>query len=490
MRLRDFAISLDPSAGESLQLQITRAVGLAIRNGRIKPGMALPGSRQIADELGVNRNTVLSALSELEAEGWVETRQGSGTFVTGTLPDLTPCAWGPLRKKIRVTPSDPGFDLPPQLNPITQQFQALLDLSQGLADARLAPTDAMARAYQRAIRLHGEELLQYGEPQGNAMLRKALSDMLAERRGLVAEPEQILVTRGSRMALDLVIHSLFKQGGVIAVEDPGNRAAWETMKQSGEVELQPIPVDGEGMDLDALETLLKKRRVDLVYLTPHHQNPTTVALSPDRRMRLLELAQRNRMAVIEDDYDFEYQYDGRSLLPLASGDPTGQVIYMGSLSKLIAPGVRLGFLVASKGLVERLTRVRLRMDWQGDRVLEWAVADLFRDGVMARHVRKVRKLYEERRNYLSKCLLAHMGSKLEFALPIGGLSLWVRAKPGFNLEAWAPRCKAQGLIVRPGSYFSFERRPIGCTRLAFSQFEPKQLQYAVQRMEAAIVNRK
>ena len=201
-------------------------------------------------------------------------------------------------------------------------------------------------------------------------------------------------------------------------------------------------------------------------------------------MRLLELAQRYRMAVLEDDYDFEYQYDGRALLPLASGDPTGQVIYMGSLSKLIAPGVRLGFLVAPKSLVDRLTRVRLRMDWQGDRVLEWAVADLFRDGDMARHVRKVHKLYEERRDHLVGCLRSELGSALDFDVPTGGLALWVRAMPGFDLEAWALRCKAQGLVIRPGSYFSYDQKSIGCTRLGFSQFEPRQLEDAVRRMRA------
>ncbi len=486
MRLRDLAISLDPSAKEPLQLQITRALGLAIRNGRIKPGMALPGSRQIAEELGVHRNTVLAALRELEAEGWIETRPGSGTFVTGTLPDLSPCSWGHVEDEAKVPPSDPGYDMPTQLSPITEPFQALMDLSEGLADVRLAPTEAMGRAYQRAIRLHGNELLQYGEPKGNVMLREALSAMLSERRGLVTDPDQILVTRGSRMALDLVALSLFKQGGSIAVEDPGNRTAWETMQQSSGVALHPVPVDGEGMDLDALEALLKKQRVDLVYLTPHHQNPTTVALSPNRRMRLLELAQRYRMAVLEDDYDFEYQFNGRSMLPLASGDPTGQVIYMGSLSKLIAPGVRLGFLVAPKGLVERLARVRLRMDWQGDRVLEWAVADLFRDGDMARHVRKVRKAYEERRDHLVACLREDLDDALSFGVPDGGLAIWAHAKPGLDLEAWVQRCKQQSLIIQPGSYFSFNRSPLGATRLAFSQFEPRQLENAVRRMKACL----
>ncbi len=486
MRLRDLAISLDPGARESLQLQITRALGLAIRNGRIKPGMALPGSRHLAEELGVHRNTVLAALRELEAEGWIETRPGSGTFVSGTLPDLTPHAWGDGGEPAQAPPSDPGYDIPSALSPLTEPFHALMDLSEGLADARLAPSEAMGRAYQRAIRLHGEELLQYGEPQGNALLRRALSEMLSERRGLVADPEQILVTRGSRMALDLMSLSLFKQGGVIAVEDPGNRAAWETLQQSGDVLLKPIPVDEEGLDLDALEALLEHQRVDLVYLTPQHQNPTTVMLSPQRRMRLLELAQRYRMAVLEDDYDFEYQYDGRSMLPLASGDPTGQVIYMGSLSKLIAPGVRLGFLVAPKGLVDRLTRVRMRMDWQGDRVLEWAVADLFRDGDMARHVRKVRKAYEERRDHLAARLRDDLGEALEFRMPEGGLGLWATARPGLDLDAWLLRCKQQSLIIKPSTFYAFDRRPLNSTRLAFSQFEPGQLDTAVRRMKMCL----
>jgi GntR family transcriptional regulator/MocR family aminotransferase len=486
MRLRDLALSLDPSRKEPLVLQITRTIATAIRNGRLKPGVALPGSRQLAEELGVHRNTVIAALKELEAEGWIESRQGSGTYVSERLPDLTPTRWGKVRKAS--TPAQQaGFDIPTNMNPITAPVVAVMNMVEGLPDVRQAPTDAMAKAYQRAIRLHGDELLQYGEPKGNLTFRRTLAAMLSERRGLVVDPEQILVTRGSRMGLDLVTLTLFQKGGLVAVEDPGNRAAWETIQQSAAVTLRPVPVDEQGLDTDALEAMLQKEKISLLYLTPHHQFPTTVTLSPARRMKLLELAQRHRMAILEDDYDYEYHYDNRPILPLASGDPTGQVIYMSSLSKLIAPGVRLGFLVAPRDLIDRLARVRLRMDWQGDRVLEWSVAELIRDGDLARHIRKVRRLYEERRDFLARRLEEEMEGRLQFEIPKGGLALWARGAKGLDLDAWVRECRVRGLFLHPGRHFSFQGRDIPMTRIGFSEFEEAQLDDAARRMNAALV---
>jgi GntR family transcriptional regulator/MocR family aminotransferase len=486
MRLRDLALSLDASLKEPLVLQITRTIATAIRNGRLKPGVALPGSRQLAEELGVHRNTVIAALKELEAEGWIESRQGSGTFVSERLPDLTPYRWGKVRKAS--TPAhQAGFDIPTNMNPITAPVVAVMNMVEGLPDVRQAPTEAMAKAYQRAIRLHGDELLQYGEPKGNLTFRRTLAAMLSERRGLVVDPEQILVTRGSRMGLDLVVLSLFQKGGVVAVEDPGNRAAWETIQQSAGATIRPIPVDAEGLDTDALEALCQKEKVGMLYLTPHHQYPTTVTLSPGRRMKLLELAQRHRMAILEDDYDYEYHYDSRPLLPLASGDPTGQVIYMSSMSKLIAPGVRLGFLVAPKDLTDRLARVRLRMDWQGDRVLEWSIAELIRDGDLARHIRKVRKLYEDRRDYLVARLQEEMGDRLHFDIPKGGLALWAKGAKGFDMDAWIRECRVRGLFLHPGRHFSFTGKDLAMTRIGFADFEEAQLDDAARRMNAALV---
>lgn len=478
-------IPLDLHSKEPLTLQIVRGLATAIRNGVLKPGQPLPGSRVLAEHLEVHRNTVLAALRELEAEGWIETRQGSGTYVSSRLPDLAPQKWGPVDEG-SPRPAEPGFDLPQGLNPITAPLVTELNMAEGLPDVRQVPSDALARGYQRAIRLHGEELLKYGEPRGNLSFRKLLVEMLRERRGLSLDADQILVTRGSRMALDLVCLALFRDGGVVAVEDPGQRSVWETVQQSAAVKILAVPVDGEGLRVDLLEEALRTEKVGLLYLTPHRQIPTTVPLSPARRMKLLELAQKHRMAILEDDSEGEFTYDGKPLLPLACGDPTGQVIYMSSLSRLLAPGIRLGFLAAPQALVDRLARVRVRMDWQGDRVLEWSMGDLIRDGDLARHLRKVRRLYQERRDLLAEGLARDLGSCLDFQVPDGGLALWIRGRQGFPFQQWLERCRTRGVLLHPGRHFSHSGRDLNATRLGFAAFEPAELQDALHRMRSAV----
>ena len=478
-------IPLDLQSKEPLTLQIVRGLAMAIRNGMLKPGQPLPGSRALAEHLDVHRNTVLAALRELEAEGWIESRQGSGTYVSSKLPDLAPEKWGPV-DETSPRPAVPGFDLPDGLNPITAPFLTELNMADGLPDVRQVPTEAMARGYQRAIRLHGEELLQYGEPRGNSSFRKLLSEMLRERRGLAFEPDQILVTRGSRMALDLVCMTIFRDGGVLAVEDPGQRSVWETIQQSARVRLLPIPVDSEGLRTDVLEAAMQTEKVGLLYLTPHRQIPTTVALSPSRRMKILELAQRYRMAILEDDSEGEFTYEGKPLLPLACEDPTGQVIYMSSLSRLLAPGLRLGFLAAPQSLMDRLARVRVRMDWQGDRVLEWSMGDLIRDGDLARHIRKVRRLYQERRDLLCEGLRQDFADCVEFQVPDGGLALWVRGLPGFPFQHWLERCRSRGVLLHPGRHFSFAEQELHATRMGFAALDNGELKDALHRMRSAI----
>lgn len=483
MRLRDLALSLDPEAREPLQLQIVRAITTAIQGRRILPGSALPGSRQLAEELGVHRNTVVLALQRLEAEGWIEARPNRGTFVAERLPD--PGREGPMAGA-SPSPEEPGFDLPSGLDPLTGPAPAKIDLAEGLPDPRLAPMEALAKAYQRALRRHGDTLLASGEPKGNGHLRTTLAEFLSERRGLRVDPEQVLVTRGSRMGFDLMCLSLLKRGGAVAVENPGNPALCAALRRMPAVTVEPIPVDREGLQVDALEAVLSRTPLRFLYLTPQHQFPTTVPLSAPRRAKLLALARQHRLAILEDDYDADYHYTPGPQLPLASADPTGQVVYMGSLSKLLAPGVRLGFLVAPRGLVDRLGRVRAVLDRQGDRVLEWAVGDLIRDGDLARHIRRARRLYQERRDLLAGLLRERLGGQLDFAVPEGGMALWAEAAPGFDLEGWVGRCRGQNLVLNPGRVYEVDGLPLGGTRISFAELEADELREAVERMRRAL----
>ena len=422
----ELAVALDRAGGTPVFLQIAGSLSDDIRRGRLRPGQALPGTRRLAATLGVNRNTVVAAYEELQAEGWIETDAARASRVTSALPDPRPQRFTGAGRRAAV-PARTGYDLPPlpALPTDGTRPPAELVFGSGVPDLRLVPVAALARAYRRALRQRGRVLLDYAAPEGLPRLRAALAAMLAATRGLAAGPDDLLVTRGSQMALELVARALVTPGDLVAVEALGYVPARAAFALAG-ARLCPIPVDGQGLDVDALEALARRGPVRAVYLTPHHQYPTTVTLSPGRRLRLLEVARAHRIAVIEDDYDHEFHYDGRPVLPLASVDRAGVVVYVGTLSKILAPGLRVGYVVAPAPLLERLATLRAVLDTQGDPAIEDAVAELLEDGEVQRHVRRVRRIYRDRRDALADALRRDLGGHVSFDVPAGGVAFWAR----------------------------------------------------------------
>ena len=339
MRAGDLRLSLDPGRKGPLYLQVAATILEAVQEGRILPGMALPGVRELAERVGVTVNTILAALRELQDQGWLTSQERSGFFVADPLPSS-----GPGRPGAGPGPSAgaPGFDLPVHLQPITSTANVLMDLTDGLADARLAPSLALGRAYQRGLKLKGPKLLGASDFKGLLRLRETLAGHLKAQRAILAGPEQILILRSTSMAVAVVAQALVGPGGgAVAVETPGNPLVWETLRQAGAT-LVPLPVDAEGASVEALERLLAGGGAPprLVVLTPQCQFPTGAGLSEPRRARLLELSRRHRFAILELDQEFDYLPVQGSLRPLASVD-AGQVIYAGSLSRILAPGIRV-----------------------------------------------------------------------------------------------------------------------------------------------------
>ncbi len=228
-----------------------------------------------------------------------------------------------------------------------------------------------------------DAVLRYSDPEGHPALRVAIASMLAATRALPISADDVFVTRGSQMALSLAARALVRHGDVVAVERIGYRPAWEAFRAAGAV-VVPVAVDEHGLDIDALATLHARTPIRAVYLTPHHQYPTTVTLTASRRLKILALAARGRFAIVEDDYDHEFHYEGRPVLPLASADLARAVIYVGTLSKVLAPGLRLGYLVASPDVVRRIAALRSLLDIQGDFALEAAIASLIEEGEVQR----------------------------------------------------------------------------------------------------------
>jgi GntR family transcriptional regulator/MocR family aminotransferase len=472
-----FPIALDSRGDTPLFLQIARAIADDAVRGRLQPGDSLPGSRTLADELGVHRATVVAAYEELVAQGWAIARRGHATTIATTSPDAVP------RRFARRTglAARPGYDLAPVGYDRVHAFPTTpgaLSLWGGVPDTRIIDLDLLGRALRRATRLHGRTLLRYSsDPRGHPNLRAALAAMLASSRGLAIGADDVVITHGSQMALGLAAHALVRPGDAIAVEGLGYRPAWAALRRAG-ARLEPIAVDREGLSTTALAEVLRRRHLRAIYVTPHHQYPTTVVMSPRRRIALLELARAHRLAIIEDDYDHEFHFDGRPVLPLASADRSGQVIYIGGLAKVVAPGLRVGFVVAPPPVIARLGEERAVTDRHGNLIVEAAIADLLDDGHIQRHVRRARRIYHERRDALVDALERRL--PLRFEVPAGGLTLWAHA-PGIDVDSWRERAR-DAVLFQTGRQFAFDGARTPYLRLGFGACTPRELDQAVQRL--------
>lgn len=470
MRSWDVALAVASDEGTPLYLRIAEAVVAEIERGRLGAGERLPSSRALADQLGVHRSTVVAAYEVLTSRGHVEARSTRGLFVAAGADGSPPT-------------SEVGFDLPPGLpvvRPAPRDRDVRLLLG-GVPDLRLLPHRELARAYARVLAGNaGRRALDYADPQGSERLRIALAEMLGRTRGIRVRPDGIAVVRGSQQGLYLVARALLRPGDRVAVESPGYPPTWQVLRQVG-AEVLPIPVDAEGLDVAALAA---EERVAAVVVTPHHQYPTTVTLSPSRRGALLALAARRRMAVIEDDYDFEFHFDGPPILPLAAADTAGHVVYVGTLSKVLAPGLRLGWVAGPGPAVERVVGYRRLVDQQGDHLVEQAVAALLEDGDVQRHVRKARRAYQARRDVLVEVLRAELPG-IEVAPPTGGMALWARL-PGVDSAAWAARGRAIGVYFQSGQSLRVDGAASDGVRLGFAACSEPELRDAVLRLVRAL----
>jgi GntR family transcriptional regulator / MocR family aminotransferase len=482
----ELVFEIDRARGMSYVRQIATALTGEIQRGRLRPGDRLPGTRTLARTLRVHRQTVVAAVDELVAEGWLVSRRASGTFVAADLPERSLRRLAHSARMRERAAARFALSLAPAPAPELPRAvpAGTLLMSGTRPDLRLLPADLIGRSYRRALQAGGPTLFSYGDPAGLPRLRQGLAAMLSATRGLAVDAASLLVTRGSQMALALTARALIRPGDVVAVEEPGYRPAWEAFRGAG-ANILPVPVDEHGLDVGALERLIARQAIRAVYVTPHHQFPTTVNLTGPRRATLLQLAARERFAVIEDDYDHEFHYSGRPVLPMASADGAGVVVYVGTFSKVLAPGLRLGFVVAPPNLIEGLIAHRSFIDLQGDAVLESAIAELLDGGLIQRHVRKARRIYGERLRILASALRRHLGDFLTFRIPSGGTAIWVRTRDARTMMRWAQASLDRGVAFDTSAEYTLSQIPGAGARLGFASLAEEELRYAVRRLAAA-----
>jgi GntR family transcriptional regulator/MocR family aminotransferase len=477
-------VRIDKSLAEPVYLQLSNGIAGIIQQGLLKPGTALPSSRKLAEVFDIHRKTVIAAFDELQAMGWAESYPRKGLYVASKLPVPKPRAVAPV-KATMVYPSETAFPVDKRQYAYDHAFtpkRERLVFNDGFPDIRLAPVELLIREYRRFSNYRfTAKFLSYGPAQGSENLRNELARFLNSTRGLSITPANILITKGAQMAMYLTSQLLLKKGGEVIVGDPGYPGASEVFRNAGGT-LNFVPVDKDGMDIDAVEKICKKKKVRLLYVIPHHHTPTTVTLCAARRQQLLELAKKYQFAVLEDDYDFDFHYASSPILPLASVDYSGNVIYVGSFCKTIAPAIRIGFLVAPVNMVEQATWLRKMVDRQGEQLMEEAMANLLRNGDIDRHLKKANKIYHERRDRLCELLTG----VVDFDVPAGGMSVWARFGDR-DLRAIAANAARLGLSMGDGlGYWHQKPARENAVRLGFAALNEKEMEEAVEILKKAI----
>ena len=420
------SFSLDRKSNQALYLQLANQFIQLIKDRKLLPNTKLPGSRTLANLLTVHRKTIVACYEELLLQGWVESIAKKGTFVHADLPELFQQEF--VKSKAEKTPHKIGFQFY-RSNSLTRKLpeskEDFMFLNDGISDARLTPTEDLARIYRRiSSRKHIYKDMSYGSTFGNEKLRKTLSNYLNETRGLNTSFENILITRGSQMGIYLSSKLLLNEDDNIVIGKTNYTSADASFLER-KAKLIRISVDENGLVTQEIEQICKKKAIKAVYVTSHHHHPTTVTLSAERRIHLLNLSKKYNFAIIEDDYDYDFNYNHSPILPLASHDVNGNVIYIGSVCKTVAPVFRVGYLIAPKEFVNEAANQRRIIDRQGDALLELTFEEFIKNGDLDRHIKKVMKVYKARRDLFCSLLKERFSDVFRFEKPKGGMAVWL-----------------------------------------------------------------
>jgi GntR family transcriptional regulator/MocR family aminotransferase len=445
---------LQPGDPTSLTRQLSDALRRAILVGQLRPNTRLPSTRALAGELGVSRNTVLDAYAQLASEGYFSARTGSGTFVTTSLPEHS------LDRLDAAARRPPARGIAPP---------ALSTRGAAMAAAPLSVSDGRIRAFSPGIpaleqgnldmwnrtrswhqRHTTVELLNYNDPAGHRALREAIAAYVGPMRGVVCTAEQVIVTAGTQQALDLAVRMLVDPGESAWLEDPGYPGARAVLAAAG-VTIVPAPVDEDGMCVQ--EAQRRAPRARLAYVSPSHQYPLGYTMSVTRRLQLLEWAEASHAWILEDDYDSEFRYGGRPLPALQALDRTGRVLYLGTFSKVLFPSLRIGYVIVPATLTP-VFRNASSVAWHGANAIDQAaLADFIRDGHFERHIRRMRRRYQERRAWLVDLIHDRLRDDLTLAGSTAGLHVtacFVRRRDDVEVSR---RGAAEGLTLPPLSQY-------------------------------------
>jgi len=483
-------LQLQPESHIPLYVQLRDQLRALVDSGDLRTGDRIPASRELASQLGVHRTTVANAYAELEAEGLIQGHVGRGTFICrGPAKQFTPpprsndnggsMRWEALFAEER---GEEGLSrLMPTVPPGAIAFTS------ARPPEDFFPVEDFRRCCNTVIRNEGRRVLQLGSTDGYEPLKEVLISMF-RGEGLNVASEQLLITDGCQQSIDLLCKAFLRPGDSIALENPAYPGAIAIFAGAHirtlavGVEADSVRIGHPGLDIDALETVLMQNRVKLVFVTPDFHNPTGTTLPVAERRRMLEIAARFQVPVIEDTINARLRVRGSHVPTLKALDRSGNVIQIDSFSKIAFPGLRVGWCIGAESAIERLRLVKQSTDLHTDQLAQATLAEFVRRGYLARHLSKMKKVYRSRLEAIEEALEKYMPEEARWTRPEGGMSIWVTLPAGYDAAELFIHLRERGVLFVPGRHFYLQHPQPNTLRLSFSEIDEKRIDRGVRTL--------
>jgi len=479
-------INLDKSISQPLYLQVSRQIINAIQRNYLTKGTMLPGTRVLSQLLKVHRNTAVAIYEELASQGWVEIIPNKGTFVLE--PEQKTAKIKATSQKINeayIYAKTTGFPFQKSFHlASTVQFtNAKYTINDGKPDLRLHPVHQFTRWYSAAMK-RKTLINKWNRPDEffNSLFQTQLCNYLNATRGFHISPNNLINTRSTEMSLYVVSQLLIKQNDVVLVGHLSNYASNMIFQQTG-ASIKTIPVDKNGLNIEYIKKHFVKHSIRCVYICAHRDYPTVVTLSAARRLELLQLAKEYGFAIIEDDYDYDFQFDGSAMLPMASADANGMVIYLGKLGQSLFPSFQTGFVVAPENLISEAKNYLELLDKQGDLIQEQMLSELINEGEIYRLMKKNIIIYKKRRDVLCDLLTKYFSETAQWEIPSGGLAIWLQFHPKISLLKLAKEAEKNDLLL-PKTIL-YQDKNTCAIRFGFGHLDEEEIEPVIKKLKRA-----
>ena len=477
-------ISFDKLIEQPVYIQVAQQITNAIQRGFLAKGTRLPGTRILSQILKVHRNTAVAIYDELAAQGWVEIIPNKGTFVLD-----------PVLKKVKIDSKEinqaytfaktTGFSFQKSfhLASTIQVTNAKYTINDGKPDLRLHPVNQFTRWYSAAMK-RKTLIKKWNRPNESSysLFQTQLCNYLNATRGFHISPKNLISTRSSEMSLYIVSQLLIKQNDVILVGNLSNYASNMIFQQAGAT-IKTVPVDNDGLDVDYIKKHFVKGSIRCVYVCAHRDYPTMVTLSAKRRLELVKLAKEFGFAIIEDDYDYDFQFEGSTMLPMASADISGMVIYLGKLGQSLFPSFQTGFVVAPENLISEGKNYLELLDKQGDLIQEQMLSELINEGEIYRLMKKNIVTYKQRRDCLTELLSQHFSKIAKWEIPSGGLAIWLEFQSKISLVQLAEEAEKNDLFI-PKTIL-YQDKNTCAIRFGFGHLDLEEMVVVIKKLKSA-----